>query len=237
MRIRVFAGIGVAAALLGLTGCRSSPAVAAYVGDRTVTETEVTNLISNHQEWAQAQANARAQAEQTEPERVEPLQRTFVVNNLVRGELCDQARVKMNLPEPELNIPQGVNPSDFGLLYTKRQACENALPAGEPVKPTEAEAREIFATGVAAGVIDPKSAGTTIPALIDEPGVAEALGRKKAFNDAIAGIGVTVNPKYGVVEVPLASFAGGIPAVSVKFGEPGPVSNQPIQPSAPPQPQ
>ena len=237
MRIRVFAGIGIAAALLGLTGCRSSPTVAAYVGDQTVTEAEVSDLIANHQEWAQTQANAKAQAEGTpldKVERVEPLSRTFVVNNVVRGMLCDQARMRMNLPEPDLNLPEGVKPSDFGLLYTKRQACESAIPAGEPVKPTEADAREIFDTGVAAGVIDPASAAEAIPALMNEQGVAEALGRKKAFNDATAGIGVTVNPKYGVVEVPLASFAGGVPAVSVKFGEAGPVSNGPTQSSAPP---
>ena len=235
MRIRVFAGIGIAAALLGLTACRSSPTVAAYVGDQTLTETEVTNLIANHQEWAQALANAKAKAEGTTPEQVEPLKRTLVVDNVVRGMICERARGKLNIPEPALNIPEGVTLSDFGLLFTKRQACEGALPAGEPVQPTEADAREIFDAGVAAGVIDPNTADQLIPGLMNDPGVAEALGRRKAFSDAIAGVAVTVNPKYGVVEVPLASFGGGVPAVSVKFGEAGPVDNVPIQPSGPPQ--
>ena len=54
----LFAGIGIAVALLGLTGCRSSPTVAAYVGDQTLTEDRVTALIDGYVTSTRAQATA-----------------------------------------------------------------------------------------------------------------------------------------------------------------------------------
>jgi hypothetical protein len=237
VRIRVFAGIGVAAALLGLTGCRSSPTVAAYVGDKTVTEDNVTELIDGYVTWAQGQAEAQAKANGQDPEeakaQVEKPNRTQVVNYLVRGHLCEHARQKLNFTVEPTEIPP--DSSELGKFAAQTQACERALPPGEPVKPTEADAREIFNLGVANGIFDPNSESEAIPSLMNSQDLADALGRKKALGDAIAGVPVTVNPKYGVVEVPLASFQGGVPAVSVSFGEPGPVSNRPIQPSTPPQ--
>ncbi|HZM77843.1 MAG TPA: hypothetical protein VFC19_19160 [Candidatus Limnocylindrales bacterium] len=230
MRIRVFAGIGIAAALLGLTGCRSSPTVAAYVGDQTLTEDKVTELIDGYMVWAQAQAVQNGQ----KPEQVEKPNRTQVVNYLVRGHLCEQARRKLKFNVEQPNLPP--EQSDLAVVAAQTLACERALPAGEPVKPTEADVRQIFDIGVANGIFAPESEAEAIPGLMNDPGVAEALGRKKALNDALAGIDVTVNPKYGVVEMPLASFQGGIPAVSLTFGEPGPVNDRPVQPSAPPQP-
>ena len=231
MRIRVFAGIGIAAALLGLTGCRSSPTVAAYVGDTTLTEERVTQLIDGYVVWAQGQAVQNGQ----DPSQVTKPDRTQVVNYLVRGHLCEEARKKLNFTVESPSVPEGS--SDLGKAAAQTQACERALPAGEPVKPTEADAREIFNLGVSHGIFDASAEAEAIPSLMNSQDVADALGRKKALSDALTGVPVSVNPKYGVVEVPLASFQGGVPAISVTFGEPGPVDNRPIQPSTPTAPQ
>jgi len=236
VRIRVFAGIGIAAALLGLTGCRSSPAVAAYVGDQTLTEDRVTALIGGYEAWARAQATANGQ----DPKTVEKPPRTLVVNFWLRGQLCEEARKKLNFQVEQPALPpeqRNDGRSELGVIAAQTQACERALPAGQAVKPTEAEARQIFDIGVANGIFPADAADQVIPGLLTNNEVADALGRKKTLNDALAGFDVTVNPKYGVVELPLASFQGGIPAVSMTFGDAGPVSNRPIQPSAPPQPQ
>jgi len=242
VRIRVFAGIGIAAALLGLTGCRSSPTVAAYVGDQTVTEDWVTELIDGYVVWAQGEAAEQARAGGQSEKEIEAAKaavtkpdRTQVVNYVVRGRLCEQARKKLKFDVEQPEIPAGA--SELGKVAAQAQACERALPAGAPVQPTEADAREIFNAGVAHGIFDPSAEAEAIPSLMGSQDVADALGRKRALSEALAGVNVTVNPKYGVVEVPLASFQGGIPAVSVSFGEAGPVNERPIQPSAPPQPQ
>lgn len=231
MRIRVFAGIGVAAALLGLTGCRSSPTVAAYVGDQTLTEDRVTALIDGYVTSTRDQATNAGQ----DPSQVQEPNRTLVVNYLVRGQLCERARQKLNFQVEQPEIPPGS--SELGQIVAQTQACERALPAGEPVKPTEADAQEVFDIGVANGIYPPDAAPQVVPGLLSSAELADALGRKKALNDAIAGIDVTVNPRYGVIQMPLISFQGGVPAVSVPFGEPGPVENRAIEPTAAPQTQ
>jgi hypothetical protein len=229
VRIRVFAGIGIAAALLGLTGCRSSPDVAAYVGDQLLTEDRVTQLIKNYVAWARNDAKAK----QRDPAEVQTPDRTIVVNYVVRGAICDQLRNKLGFSVPEPNLPP--EQSELVVIASRMQACEQALPAGEPVKPTEAEVRQIFDIGVANGIWPADSYGQTAPGLMADEDVADALGRKKAVQGALSGVEVTVNPKYGVVQLPLASFQGGVPAVSVSFGEAGPVNNRPVQASPPPQ--
>ena len=231
MRIRVFAGIGVAAALLGLTGCRSSPTVAAYVGDQTLTEQRVTTLIDGYVTSTRAQAAAAGQ----DPGQVQQPNRTLVVNYLVRGQLCDHARQKLNFTVEQPEVPPGS--SELGQLVAQAQACERALPAGEPVQPTEADAQQVFDIGVANGIYPADAASQVIPGLMGSAELADALGRKKALNDAVAGVDVTVNPRYGVIQMPLISFQGGVPAVSVPFGQAGPVQNRPVEPTAAPQQQ
>lgn len=235
MRIRVFAGIGIAVALLGLMGCRSSPTVAAYVGDQTLTEAEVTRLIDEHVVWVQDQADQRAKDEGLgEAEKVQPPDRTLVVNTLVRGMLCQQALERLKFPVEKPQLP--AEPSDLFVRVNLGQACEQGLPTGGPVKPTEQDARQIFDLGVANGVWQPNQAAEQVPALMENPDLADALGRKKALTEAIGSTQVTVNPKYGVLELPLISFSGGVPAVSLMFGEPAPVNNRPIPASTPPPP-
>jgi hypothetical protein len=231
VRIRVIAGIGAAAALLALTGCRSSPTVAAYVGDQTLTEARVTALIDGYMERARIQAASNG----VDPSQVQEPNRTLVVNYLVRGQLCEAARQKLNFQLEQPNVPP--DSSELGVIVAQTQACERSLPAGEPVKPTEADAQQIFDIGVANGIYPPEAAGEVLPGLMNNAEVADALGRKKTLNDAVAGIDVTVNPRYGVIQMPLISFQGGIPAVSVPFGVSGPVEDRPIEPTAPPQTQ
>jgi hypothetical protein len=229
VRIRVFAGIGIAAALLGLTGCRSSPDVAAYVGDQALSEDRVTQLIDDYVAWARNDAKAKQQ----DPADVPTPDRTIVVNYLVRGAICDQLHNKLGFSVPEPNLPP--EQSELGVIAARTQACERALPSGDPVQPTEADVRQIFDIGVANGIYPADSYDQVGPGLMSNEDVAGALGRKKSLQGALTGIDVTVNPKYGVVELPLASFQGGVPAVSVSFGQTGPVNNRPVQASPPAQ--
>lgn len=231
MRIRVLAGIGIAAALVGLTGCRSSPDVAAYVDDRTISEDRVSELVDGFMTRARSQATAQGQ----DQAKIEKPARAIVVGFLVREQICERARNKLKFAVEEPSLPSDL--SELEVIAARTQACEQALPGSGPVKPTDADARQIFEAGVAHGIWEPNSAPQQIPGLMANEDVAAALSRKKTLTEALAGVDITINPKYGVIAVPLISFRGGAPAVSVMFGEAGPVSNRPVPASLPAQPQ
>lgn len=217
MRIRVFACLGIAA-LLGLAACgRSNPQVAAYVGDQTLTEARVTELIEQH----------------TSKEGGRQLDRVFVVNTVVVGMVCDELQAKLGFTVQQAEIPPGG--SDLRAMDAKTQACVEGLPAGEPVRPNDDDLRMIFDTGVANGVWPEDSFEEIKASLVNNEDVAASLGRKKAISDAMrdAGLDVTVNPRYGTVELALAQFGNGTTALGLPFGEAGPVSNGPIQNPAP----
>lgn len=206
MRIRLIAGFGLAAvALVGMTACRSNPAVAAYVGDQTITEARVTQLVDGFV----------ADAE-TAGQQVEEPSRTAVVHLLVRDEVCRQLQQKLGFPVTEPSIPAGEN--ELLVIQAKANACQRGLPAGSPVQPTEQQAREVYDIGVRNGLYTAGQEAEAIPALMNNEGLAAAFGKKQGLEASVQEIPVTINPKYGAVELPLVSFEGGVPAVSFRFG-------------------
>jgi hypothetical protein len=230
VRIRVFAGIGIAVALFALTACRSSPTVAAYVGDAKITEEQVTSLIDGFGKSQTDQVIAGQLGLQTA---TGELNRAIIVDYLVGDKLCESARQKLNFPVQQLDIPGDA--SELGRILVRAESCERAVPAGEPVKPTEAEARQVFDRGVSDGVWQADAASEVIPSLLTSQDLSSALSRKKVLSDAVAGTNVTVNPRYGTADVPLIRFRGGTAAVALSFGQQGPVQDRPIPPSAPAQ--
>jgi hypothetical protein len=239
VRIRVFVGVGLAAALLGLAACRSSPTVAAYIDDTTITEDQVTKLIDDFGKSQIDQVIARELLLGTTAGK---LDRAVVVDYLVADRLCERAKQKLNFPVEQPQIPdQGGElgkVSELGEILVRTESCERAVPAGAPVKPTQADAQQVFDNGVAGGIWPADAASEVIPGLLTSEDLSSALSRRKVLDDAVAGTRVTINPRYGTVDVPLIRFRGGSPAVALSFGEQGPVENRPVAPtSAPAQPQ
>lgn len=218
MRIRVLACLGIVA-VLGLAACgRSNPQVAAYVGDQTLTEQRVNELHGPHREGNAGGA---------------PVTRAFVVNMAVVEMVCGQLQRRLGFNVQQPQIPAGV--TELQQVGARTQACVEALPAGEPIQPTEGDLRRIFETGVANGIWSEDNYQEVRASLVDNEEVAASLGRKKAIGDAIqdADLDVTVNPRYGTVELALAQFGDGSTALGLPFGEPGPVTDGPIQNPAP----
>lgn len=220
-RARRLAPIAVVAAvgIIALTGCRAQPGAAAYVGDRQITENQVTDLIDELRAKPAPAAAAGA------PE-VKPPTRTFVVSVLVLGDVCDRFTKAENLQAKE-QAPVDQVAQQFGVApeteFAKRAAglftCLSAVPPGEPVTPTPTELLALGKVAKAAGAIEPTVSDQAAGDQLNGEQLQSALGNRKVLADAVARFDVTVNPRYRPLEFPILSFQGGPAAVSVPLGE------------------
>lgn len=200
---------------LALTGCgRSQPGVAAYVGDRDITEGRVTAIIDE------------AKDQIGETERTRAPQRTVVVTTLVLNDVCARLAADKNLtPRNQLTPEQvgqalGLPPTaEYVRETVKLYTCLSGLPAGTPVAPTREELADIVARGKAAGAIPQELPNEQAAAQLDGEQLRAALGNRKVLADAVARYDVTVNPRYRPLEFPVLSFQGNAAAVTVPLGE------------------
>lgn len=214
MRIRLWAPLGLAAALLSLTACQSSPDAAAYVGGTTISEARVTELLDGY--------NKTVPAEQQLP-------RVLVVQYLVHDELCQRLAKQKGFTVPE--VPQA--PSDtpeFAVIANRTEACVNAIPLPDQL-PTDEEFRDLYERATAAGLI-PADAGfnAVLQLWRGDEQLISLLSRERALQDASSD--VRVNPRYGSL-----SIVGINPAVARKIGDRtgGVVVDRPVPASAAPQ--
>lgn len=222
MRIRLLAGLAVAAALLGLTACRSSPEVVAYVGDEAITEARVTRLIDDYVQKQREYAREQAAKGQQVPEAQAP-DRKFVVHLLVQAEVCDRLRDKLGFQVQQPSLPDGA--AELYAISEKTKACRAAIPA-QAVEPTEMDLHEVFDAGVRLGLFPPDSFDEYKDRLKGAGQLSEALGQRKMIKETLKDTDITVNPKYGVVELALLSWEQGS-ALALEFGEHGPVVDAP----------
>ncbi|MEV4414437.1 hypothetical protein [Catellatospora sp. NPDC049609] len=203
---RLTAAAGIFAAMLALAACRSNPNVAAYVGDQTFTEDQVTKLVDEVKSLPNMDP-------QNLPERYE------VVQLLVMDKVCQQAAqtAGVTVPPPQTQSGQ----PELALLQARMQACREALPS-KPVTPTDADLREVYDNGVAVGAIDPANPDNAFdkvkPQLAAGGQVADALGDRVQLVQAADKLGVSINPRYRTLSFPLLAFNQG-PAISAALGQ------------------
>lgn len=246
---RLTAAAGIAVALLGLSACRSAPGVAAYVGSDQITEARVTQLVDEvakiksdadaaaataaaaakkaQEEGkpdAQQQAALAAQASETAQAVVVPSRET-VVQTLVLGKVCGQLQADKKFPNAQVTKDQVVQSenippaTEYAQVRTDALACFYGIPAS-PVKPTEADLREVYRNGVAAGAIDPSNKFEDLVAqLSSDQQLAVALGARQELAAAAKAANISVNPRYRELSFPVLRFQKG-PAISAPLGQP-----------------
>src|SRR5262245_34712827 len=102
--------VGVLAAGLALTGCRSEPTVAAYVDQKKITEANVDSMINDAAD-AKDEAIKKAKKD-NKPGDVDAAQalkvpvRSDVVTTLVLSPVCDQAQAKLGFQKQEISVDQ-----------------------------------------------------------------------------------------------------------------------------------
>ncbi|GHJ46002.1 hypothetical protein Cs7R123_33440 [Catellatospora sp. TT07R-123] len=210
---RLIAAAGIATALLALAACRSNPDIAAYVGDQKLTEQQVTELLNDYAKAQGAQPGA-------DPNAAGP-SREAVVQLFVSDQLCQRITKQQGDTTPPASPPAGT--PELLAIYQRVQTCKESLKA-EPVKPTEADLREVYDNGVAVKAIDPSDPNQSFDLLkaklADGDYVSQALGKRKVLDDAAKAADVSVNPRYRSVYFPVLEFSQNLPALTAILGQP-----------------
>ncbi|GAB3064892.1 Ros/MucR family transcriptional regulator [Micromonospora schwarzwaldensis] len=219
---RLVAVASVAVGLVALSGCRTEPGVAAYVGDNRVTEDRVTSILDEVRDGLASQPATAAQADALLPAR-DQVVATLVLSDVCRALSADKGYQPQGQVTPEQVAQQTGLPADA--TYPKKVAefytCMSGLPAGEPAAPTAEDLATVIAAGRAAGAIPPDVKDADAASQLDGQQLRSALATRKVLADAIGGYDVSVNPRYRPLAFPLLSFKGDVPAVAVPLGEPG----------------
>ncbi|WP_431882576.1 hypothetical protein [Micromonospora gifhornensis] len=223
---RLVAVASVAVGLVALSGCRSEPGVAAYIGDHSVTEDAVTALIDD----ARAKNPAPTEEDAAMPGQQPRLPgRSEVVSVLVLGEVCERVSAAenyrpQNVVDPA-QIAQGVgmNPeTEYVRRTAELYSCLSGIPVGEPVAPTQQELTELVNAGKRAGAVPAEVTVDEAASQLDGEQLRYALANRNSLAEAVEAYDVTVNPRYRPLVFPVLSFSGATPivAVGVPLGEP-----------------
>ncbi|MFI2714524.1 hypothetical protein ACH495_30830 [Micromonospora sp. NPDC018662] len=219
---RLVAVASVAVGLVALSGCRTEPGVAAYVGDTRVTEDQVTSILDEVRDGLASQPATAPQADALLPAR-DQVVATLVLSDVCRELSADKGYQPQGQVTPEQVAQQTGLPADAA--YPKKVAefytCMSGLPASAQAAPTPEELATVIAAGRAAGAIPPDVSDADAARQLDGEQLRSALGTRKSLADAIGGYDVSVNPRYRPLAFPLLSFKGDVPAVAVPLGEPG----------------
>jgi hypothetical protein len=231
-RARRLASLAVVVAVgaLALAGCKSEPSVAAYVGDQKITEKRVDAILADaRNKLAAVKPAATSQpAAQASPTAAAPTLpgRDMIVSTLVLNMICDRLAADRGTKFTTVDINQVAQTeqlpaaSTYIVERTKLYSCLGGVETGGSTAPTEAELRDIYDRGKAAGAIPKDQTFEQIAPQLDGTQLRSALAAKHTFTDVVAKYKVTVNPRYRPLELPLLSFSGSAAAVSVPLGQP-----------------
>jgi hypothetical protein len=188
-----------AVALTGLAACRDQPAVAAYVGSSQLSNADVEKMVDEFP------------TEQRETDI--GFLRQAVVDNFVVREVATRIAHDRGLPAAPVNvdayrasaIDRKVDPKGkfVQLVAQANAALATIRSVGQPTAPTEADQRAVYQELTAAGIL---TAGTTFAQIkdqLDSDDMRAALGLRTVIADGVAKYGVTVNPRYQPLGIPV----------------------------------
>ncbi|MBQ1074559.1 hypothetical protein KBX06_15490 [Micromonospora sp. C31] len=227
---RLVAVASVALGLVALSGCRTEPGVAAYVGDLRITEDAVTEVVDDLRAKNPRPTGQPEASEGRPPAQVPPLpDRGEVVSVLVLAEVCERVSADKNYQPggqvaPEQVAQQrGLSPATgFVRQLADLYNCMTGVPpTGAATQPSAQELADVVAAGRRAGVIPADMSDEEAASRLDGNELRAALATRKSLAEVVAAYDVTVNPRYRPLEFPLLAFSGNAPAVSVPLGETG----------------
>jgi len=233
-RARRLASIAVIAVLgtTVLSACRSDSSVAAYVGDRKITEDEVSKVLDDARSKVPPGGHVAGATPQpgTAPGagEVKAPTRSEVVSTLVMREVCTRLAADKGFKPVEqapadrvaeqLGLPPG---SSYVQIFAEVDACKSGIPAGQPVAPTQQELSDLVAKGRTAGVIPPDAKDDEAGRQLDGELLRGMLATRNTLASAVADFDVVVNPRYRPLSYTVLPFSNGSSAVSLEIGESG----------------
>jgi hypothetical protein len=198
------------AGTLALTGCRSQPDVAIYVGDRTYSQKQVDGMAKQ----LKAIPNFNAGNPQE-----------LVTQWIVLRDVGKKIVAEKKWPAPKVDTAtlaeQTGQPakSELVTLIAEFQAYQQALIGNvKPAAPTDADYAELHKRFVAAGLVDPSMDEQAFRKGLqgdDLDLVSTRLGLRNLYADGIKHAKVTVNPRYAPAEGIMLGDQQGHPVIVV----------------------
>lgn len=212
-----------------LSACRSDSSVAAYLGDRKITEDEVSSVLDDARSKVPPSGQAAGATPQPGAPEVKAPSRAQVVSTLVMREICQRLAAEKGFKPMEqapleavagqLGLPPGAR---YVQIFAELDACRAGLPVTQTVAPTQRELMDIVARGRAAGVIPPDAKDQEAGQQLDGDVLRRALAMRNILAEATADTKITVNPRYRPLEYPVLTFSDNSPALVVSIGHSGP---------------
>jgi hypothetical protein len=219
---------------LALTGCRTDPSIAAYVGDLRITEAEVDEIVEDAAAKVATAGTATPTPQPTpEPGGQPPAPagwkaptRTDVLITLVLGKLCadDQAakgyQGQSVTPQQVAEVDRVPADSTFAVKRAGTYTCLSAAPSGSVQEPSDAEIEEIYKRAVDHG-LSPAPLNDIRDQLKADAGVRQALGVRRFIDELVKNGNISVNPRYRPMEFPVSDLGSGYPLIVATVGEAG----------------
>jgi hypothetical protein len=218
-RYALFAALVLGAGLV-LAGCRSDPAVAAYIGSDKITEAQVDALIADAQAVQKQNPPSASPGTQSST-----LSRSSVVTILVLGKVCDQLKAKQGFtPQPIgaeragqiAGVPANTK---YAIELDKTYSCLSAVPIPPGSQPTEAEVQDIYDRAKAKGLVNAPFSQIKAQIAGDQT-VQQAIAVNRTLDSMVSDGDVRVNPRYRPMEFTISDLGTGEPLVVLTMGEP-----------------
>jgi hypothetical protein len=204
-RTATLAVLGVSA-ILALTGCRSSPSTAAYVGPTQYSVSSVQRVA------AEVRGNKAVDLSSQQD-----VAKMYVLRDVAKR-IVDEKGWKVQRLD-RAAVAQQLNLKPDSRYVALRAEVEEYLGAvmqnAAPVAPTDADLRDLYDRAKVAGLVQAGQTFEAVKPQIDSPQLRSALGARKLLTDGVKKYHVTVNPRYAPAEWPLLRFTGDKPAVVV----------------------
>jgi hypothetical protein len=191
------------AGTLALSGCRSQPSVAIYIGDTTYSQKRVEKLASELRAIPDFKTGDA---------------RKLVAQWIVKRDVAKQMLTVRHIALPPVALQETAQQTglpatgELVKLYAEYQAFNGAIQQrATPAEPSDADFADLFKRAQAAGIVEKGSSEAAFKQGLGDQNTQlfeTNLGIRNIYNDGIKRAHVAVNPRYGD-EVPLLSDNAG----------------------------
>jgi len=182
--------VGCVLAALALTGCRSAPAAAAYVGSTQITEKDLDAIVTG----------AQIDLPRQDALRIMVLEKVCQTMQAEQG--FASAQITTEQVATQYKLPAG---AEFTRRFAGMLACLNGMPAASG-KPSEADMREAYVNGSVQGQSLQQFPYDTVKTVLTEKTMGSAVAQRDSVAKAAGQQDVSVNPRYRdlTLQVPIS---------------------------------
>lgn len=203
-----FAALVALLGIFALSGCQQQPNLAATVGDMSITNDEVDATV------AKIQSSIEATGQEFPPNLVGTIRQRVVLftvfNELARRYTKEKS---ISVPTPDYagaaqsaGLPED-NPY-ARLLADTLNYRDVLIASAKPATPSEADLQAVYTRYAAQSGESAVDYATAKPSLAADPDVQLGVGLSNDLQAAAKRYGLSVNPRYAPLELPLTTLGG-----------------------------